>query len=119
MDKHHFYLDIHNETKQVSFSKRLYFNKPSLPIGFIDIKLNDRIKFQFSVLKGGDKEDTKQIIQEYVYEVRDRHLKGISDNCNQSEDIPIKSWIPALIGVTLNYDGTTQTVMPVSKVGFG
>lgn len=62
LDKHHISIDIINETRQVSFTKRLYFNKAQLPIGYIDIRLKDRLKLQFSVIKRGAETDKKKLI---------------------------------------------------------
>ena len=56
-------VDITNETRQVSFSKRLYFNKPSLPLGFIELRPRDRLKVGFIVVQNsGSDEEKKELI---------------------------------------------------------
>jgi hypothetical protein len=66
LDKHQFLLEISNGTRE--FTKRLYFNKPQMAIGFIDIKPIDRLSLKFSVIKNGaSTESVKELIQEYVY----------------------------------------------------
>ena len=101
-------IEINNETKGVSFSKRLFFNKQQLPIGFIEIRLQDKLKITVSVTKTNrsEEESTKwDIIQQYVFQVREDALQGLSDNCLKSEPIPIHTWAPTMVGITLNYDG--------------
>ncbi len=61
LDKHQFLLEISNGTKE--FTKRLYFNKPQMSIGFIDIKPTDRLSLKFSVVKNGASEsEVKELI---------------------------------------------------------
>jgi len=52
LDKYTFMIEICNETKGVSFQKRLFFNKMQMPIGFIEIRILDSIKLTVSVTKG-------------------------------------------------------------------
>ena len=63
LDKHHLVVDIFNETRGVSFSKRLYFNKASLQIGFIDVRPGDSLKMAFcEILQPGSTEEKRQLI---------------------------------------------------------
>jgi hypothetical protein len=63
LERHHIMVDITNETRQVSFSKRLYFNKPSLPLGFIELRPRDRLKVGFIVVQNsGSDEEKKELI---------------------------------------------------------
>lgn len=65
---------------------------------------------------GNGSEDNKELIQEYIYETNRDELVGVSENCsNNDSKIPIKTWIPSIVGITLNYDGTTQ--MPLLSKG--
>ena len=99
-------LDISNGTRE--FSKRLYFNKPQLQIGFIDIKPTDRLSLKFSVVKNGaSEESTKELIQEYVYEVNGEVLTGVSESCRGGDPIPLRTWVPQVIGFSLYYTGSS------------
>ncbi len=93
LDKHIFSLEISNETKQVSFSKRLFFNKSQLPIGFIDVRQGEIIKFSFNVAKSSSDSGSSRpdVISEFRYEATEQGLKGISDNC-VNEVIELFSW---------------------------
>ena len=63
LDKHHLVVDIFNETRGVSFSKRLYFNKANLQIGFIDVRPGDSLKMAFcEILQPGSAEEKRQLI---------------------------------------------------------
>ena len=59
LDRHQFLLEISNGTRE--FTKQLYFNKPQMSIGFIDIKPSDRLSLKFSVVKNGGG-DAKELI---------------------------------------------------------
>jgi len=56
LDKYAFSLEASNETKGVSFVKRLYFNKVHFPIGFLEIRIGDKIKLVVRVQRGGKEE---------------------------------------------------------------
>jgi hypothetical protein len=103
LDKYTFSLEVSNETKGVSFVKRLFFNKVQFPIGFLEIRIGDKIKLVVRVQRGG-KEET--VIQSYEFDVRDDVLYSPLN----SEPIPILSWIPSIISITLNYDGNTSSM---------
>ena len=56
LDKYTFSLEVSNETKGVSFVKRLYFNKVQFPIGFLEIRIGDKVKLVVRVQRGGKEE---------------------------------------------------------------
>ncbi len=60
LDKHIFTLEVTNETKGQSFSKRLFFNKLQLPLGFVDIRLGDQLKLSYTVRKAGYTDDESE-----------------------------------------------------------
>jgi hypothetical protein len=46
-----FKLEIHNETAGVRCEKRLFFNKQALPVGFVDVRIGDKVSLEVSVSK--------------------------------------------------------------------
>jgi hypothetical protein len=98
-------LTISNGTRE--YSKRLYFNRASLPLGFIDIRLQDRLSIKFSVLNNAaaaaTNDNNGETVQEYVYEVGEDEMTGVSDSCKGGEAIPLKSWVAQVVGFSLQY----------------
>ena len=90
LDKNSFNLDIINETKKLSLSKKLYFNKAVLPLGFIEMSINDKFKLIVTVSK---RESFREEIAVYTYEVTKDGLKGTSENCIR-ELIYLSTWQP-------------------------
>lgn len=75
-----------------------------MPLGFIDARIKDRIKFTFSVVKEGS--DKKETIKEFIHEI---HLQGLVWITSQEGQphvlIEMNSWQPREWPLTLNYDG--------------
>lgn len=115
LDKHVFSVKVENAG--LSFEKRLFFNKSSLQIGFINIKQGDTIQLTFCVVKNGGTalaaDDAKaEEIQVYKFRLEGEYLIGASDNCSNSAQIQLITWAPTQIGVTLNYDGISKDFIP-------
>jgi hypothetical protein len=61
--KHHMTVDITNETRGVSFSKRLYFNKTQASIGFIQVRPGDTLRMAFcDLIAAGTADEKRHVI---------------------------------------------------------
>ena len=81
-----------------------------MSIGFIDIKPSDRLSLRFSVVKNGaSTELSKELIQEYIYEASGEVLTGVSDSCKGGDPIPLRSWVPQVVGFSLYYTGSNSS----------
>jgi len=80
-----------------------------MSIGFIDIKPSDRLTLRFSVIKNGaSAESQKELIQEYIYEATVEALTGVSDTCKGGDPIPLRTWVPQVVGFSLYYTGSSS-----------
>lgn len=53
LDKHIFTMRVENITNSLVIEKRLFFNKSSYQVGFINVAQNDEIEITASVIKNG------------------------------------------------------------------
>ncbi|CDW87445.1 UNKNOWN [Stylonychia lemnae] len=108
LDKYVFSLEVINETKQQSYSKRLFFSKTLQQIGFVDLRIGDKMKLRFLVNKIGSISDKKEaeLIEEFYYEYQQFGLQRI--NIIQFEDkalVELLPWQAINLKCMLNYDG--------------
>jgi hypothetical protein len=61
--KHQITVDLTNETRGVSFSKRLFFNKANFNIGFVQVRPGDTLRMAFcDIIASGTPEEKRQVI---------------------------------------------------------
>ncbi len=101
---------MENVTQQTSLTKPFFFNKPVFPMGNIDIKHGDALKFSFLMTTGSGTSEKQEVIASFDREKLNQRSLDANGKPVEFTSL-IRSWQPMEISFPINFNGHKKASM--------